>query len=191
MNAVVLVMFRKKFSQPWVEKFACSEVSNACGNGVGNTGATLGIVGTACAAGVVLVADVVAAAEADEEVVGGAVGKAKVDVPETCAWGAGSGCRLCGRQSVSEGFQGPPADEPDRTSRAAGCERNRVVPVIKISTNGTTRTAHLVRREVVRFDSADDDEVGESMSSVTLSTPGFSNCNLGGDGDGGGVNISG
>ena len=72
MNAVVLVMFKKKFSQPWLEKFACREVSKGWGNGVGNVGATLGIVGTACAAGVVVVADVV---EVGEEEVGGAVGK--------------------------------------------------------------------------------------------------------------------
>jgi hypothetical protein len=100
LKGTALLMFKKKSWQPWIEKFACSDVSKTCGNGVGRTGGTLGIVGTACDAGVVVVLVLTATGKGDD--VGGAVGKAtfELDVPPT-AWGAG--CRLCGRQSVNEG----------------------------------------------------------------------------------------
>ena len=51
---------------------------------------------------------------------GGAVGKAMLDDAISRPWG--DGCRLCGRQSVSEvGDQELKPREPDRTSKAAGC----------------------------------------------------------------------
>lgn len=88
---------------------------------MGRIGGTLGIVDNACDAGVVVVATV-GMIKADETV-GDEVGRKKLepDIPLARAWRAG--CRLCGCQSVSEGFQEPRSGDPERTSRAAGCVR--------------------------------------------------------------------
>jgi len=99
----------------------------------------------------------------------GAVGKtmAKLEDAITGLWG--DGCRLWGCQSVSEvrdhGFE---PREPDRASKAAGCVRQRVVNVIRTSTNGTARTTHFVRCPVTRFASGEGYEMG-GTAAVTWS----------------------
>jgi hypothetical protein len=42
------------------------------------------------------------------------------------------------------------------------------VAVIRTSTNGTARTAHFVRREIVRLASAEEGDTRESISSVAM-----------------------
>lgn len=183
LNAAVVVMFRKKFWQPRIVKLFCKDASKGWGNGVGKTGATLGIVGTDWGAD-----DVVAAGVLDEGD-GMAVEKTILEVAASCGWG--NACRLWGRQSVNENTQSILGDA-DRESRTAGCVAYLVIAVIRARARGTTRTAHLMRWDITCFAST---ETGMKVSwgdisSWQPSAQSWMFVLIGGNGDGGGVSIS-
>jgi hypothetical protein len=85
----MFVMFMKKFSHESDEKLACKVDSKGWGNGLGNEGAVVGIVGNACA-----VIDVVVASGAVVEVAAMVVGNTILELFDAPTSGMGSGWRL-------------------------------------------------------------------------------------------------
>jgi hypothetical protein len=82
-NGVVLVIFKKKFWQPTVEKLFPSEVSNGCGKGEGRTGGEAGTVGRLFDVAVG-VEELLVEVLGEEE-----VGKLIPEVVDDAAWGSG------------------------------------------------------------------------------------------------------
>lgn len=81
----------------------------------------------------------------------------------------------------------------EKRSKATGWVKYLVEAVMRIITNGTAKTAHLVRRPVARFMSCGDARGGDGLESVadSVSTKvrGTTFLGLNGNGDGGGVNM--
>jgi len=148
-NDTVLVILRKKFRQPTVEKLDPSAVSKGCGNGVGRAGGdegTVGMLGDAALA--------VDGGELAETVDEGVVGKAMFEiVDDGFAWG--SGLRLCGLHlNICQSEEGGGVD---KRSATASCVTYRVDAVMRIRISGTRKTAHLILRPATRLFSSTKD----------------------------------